>query len=143
VAKVIQRTETRAVRELFEHRSIAASVDFHSYSQLIVYPWSFQRDDPPDRDKFAAIADRMASAMLAAQGQRYGVRPGSKLQIGAGGTAADWSYGAHGALSFLVELRPASASDGGFVLPPEQIVPACEESLAAVLELADWVVSHR
>jgi murein tripeptide amidase MpaA len=134
--------EARAVRELFENRSIAASVDFHSYSQLIVYPWSYQRVEPPDRDKFAAIADRMASAMLAAHGKRYAIRPGSKLQIGAGGTATDWSYGAHRALSFLVELRPASSSDGGFVLPREQIVPACEESLAAVLELADWVVSH-
>jgi carboxypeptidase T len=76
-------------------------------------------------------------------GQRYAIRPGSTLQRGAGGTAADWSYGTQGALSFLIELRPTSGSEGGFVLPPEQIVPTCEDSLAAVLELADWVISHR
>ncbi len=134
--------ETRAFRELFERNTIAAHIDFHSFSQVIVYPWSHQRAEPPDRDQLAAIADRMTTAMYAAHGEQYKVRPGSSLQVGAGGTAGDWSYGVHGALSFLVELRPSSSSDGGFVLPPEQIVPTRDESLAGVLELAEWLVSH-
>jgi hypothetical protein len=28
------------------------------------------------------------------------------------------------------------------VLPPEQIVPTCEESLAGVLALAEWMIEH-
>src|SRR5262249_19939999 len=113
--------ETQAMRALLESKRVAAHVDFHSFSQVIVYPWSYQRPDPPDRDKLAAIADRMASGMFAAHGERYTIRPGSELEVGASGTAGDWSYGVHGALSLLVELRPASRGGGGFVLPPEQI----------------------
>jgi carboxypeptidase T len=135
--------ETRAMRALFESVTVAAHVDFHTYSQVIVYPWSHQRTPPPDRDKLAAIADRMSSAMYAAHGQRYAIRPGSELTVGSSGTAGDWSYGEHGALSFLVELRPASSDDGGFVLPPEQIRPACDEGMAAVVELASWLVDMR
>jgi len=134
--------ETRAMRALFESVTVAAHVDFHAYSQVIVYPWSHQRTPPADRDKLAAIADRMSSAMYGAHGKRYAIRPGSELTVGSSGTAGDWSYGEHGALSFLVELRPASSEDGGFVLPPDQIRPACDESMAAVLELADWLVGH-
>ncbi len=132
--------ETRAIRDLFEHETIAAHVDFHSFSQVVVYPWSYQRADPPDRARFAAIADRMSTAMVAAHGQRYAIRPGSELQVGAGGTAGDWSYGVRGALAFLVELRPSSAAGGGFVLPPEQIAPTCDEGLASILELAESMI---
>jgi carboxypeptidase T len=129
--------ETRAMRQLFEREPVAAHVDFHAFSQVIVYPWSYRRDDPPDRAALAAIADRMSSAMMRAHGERYGVRGGADLQVGAGGTAGDWSYGEHGALSFLVELRPTNSEGGGFVLPPEQIAPTCDEGLAAVLEVAE------
>ncbi|MGE0551502.1 MAG: M14 metallopeptidase family protein [Kofleriaceae bacterium] len=130
--------ETQAMRSLFERERIAAHIDFHSYSQVIVYPWSFQRAEPADSAAFEAIASRMSAALQARHGQPYAIRPGSKLKVGAGGTLGDWAYGATGALSFLLELRPANGP-GGFVLPPEQIVPTCEESLAAVLELADAI----
>jgi carboxypeptidase T len=134
--------ETEAMRTLFQRERVVAHVDFHAFSQVIVYPWSHQRADPPDRDVFAAIADDMRTAMTAAHGQRYTVRPGSELRVGAGGTAADWSYATYGALAFLVELRPASRDDGGFELPPEQIVPACDEALAGVLAVGDWIAAN-
>jgi murein tripeptide amidase MpaA len=133
--------ETQAMRSLFESELVAAHVDFHSFSQLILYPWSYKRQAPPDRDAFAAIADRMSSAMYARHGAKYGVRPGAELKVGASGTFTDWTYGERGALAFTVELRPATGPDG-FVLPPDQIVPTCEESLSAVLELAEWMMRH-
>jgi carboxypeptidase T len=112
----------------------AAAIDFHSFSQVITYPWSYQRTEPGDRELFATTAARIATAMNAAHGMHYEVRPGSSLRVGASGTFGDWAY-AHGALSFLIELRPASSAGGGFVLPPDQIVPTCDEALAAVLAL--------
>ena len=134
--------ETRAMRDLFDTRAFAAHVDFHSYSQVLVYPWSHRRDDPPDRDRLALIAERTRAAMTAAHGERYTVRAGSELQRGAGGTAGDWSYGERGALSLLVELRPGSAAGGGFELPPDQIIPTCDEALAGVLALAETLIEE-
>jgi hypothetical protein len=133
--------ESRALANLFDDRRIRAHIDFHSYSQLILYPWSYQRKPPEDRDELAAIGDRMASAMYAAHGQPYKVLGGADL-YGASGTALDWSYGERGALSFVIELRPARGRRG-FVLPPEQIVPTCDEGYAATLELAEWMISRR
>ena len=132
--------EALAMRTLFDGEAIRAHIDFHSFSQVVLYPWSHQKVPPPDRDWFAATADRMSSALYAAHGERYAVRAGAELASGIGGTLGDWAYGERGARSFLVELRPASSTTGGFVLPPEQIVPTCDESFAAVLELAEATI---
>ncbi len=131
--------ETRALASLFEPGAIAAHIDFHSFSQVIVYPWSYKRAPPSASEQFAAMANRMRAALSAAHDVPYEVRSGSELRVGSSGTLGDWTYGERGVLSFLIELRP-SAGKGGFVLPPEQIAPTCDESLAAVLELADAVV---
>ncbi len=134
--------ETAALRALFASRPIAGHVDFHSYSQVIVYPWSYQRTEPADADAFATIADRMHDSIRAARGRSYAIRPGSSLRVGAGGTLGDWAYATHQTLSFLVELRPSSSAEGGFVLPPEEIVPTCDEALAAVLAVAEGLIDR-
>ena len=131
--------ETRAVRQPVRDRRVSAAIDFHSFSQVIVYPWSHQRAEPADRDAFAAIADRMTTAMFAHAPHRYRGSPGlPSLRTGASGTVGDWAY-AHGALSFLIELRPSSMDDGGFVVPPDQIAPTCDEGMAAVIALAESI----
>jgi murein tripeptide amidase MpaA len=135
--------ETRALASLFDRAPIAAHIDFHSFSQVITYPWSHQRTPPRDEQRFAAIAARMSTAMATAHGEHYAVRAGSELTVGASGTAGDWSYGDRGALSFLVELRPANRRGGGFELPPDQIEPTCDEAMASVLALADAVIAAR
>jgi murein tripeptide amidase MpaA len=130
--------ESSAMRDLFATRRFAAHVDFHSYSQLILYPWSHSRTPPPDRARFARIADAMSAAMYAAHGKDYRVIAGSELGLGAAGTFTDFTYGEHGAMSYVVELRPKR---GGFVLPPEHIRPTCDESFAAVLALAEATIA--
>ena len=127
--------EAQALGDLFSREDIRAHIDFHSFSQLILYPWNYQRAASPDRAELAALADRMSTAIYA----RHGVS-GAQLYP-AGGTLSDWTHGERGILSFVIELRPSRR--GGFVLPPEQIVPTCEENLDAVLELADWMIRRQ
>lgn len=124
--------ETAALRDLVRRESIALHVDLHSYGQLLLHPWTHTAAPARDRDRFAAIADRMASAIYAAHGQRYEIKAGARLYAAAG-TMTDWMYGEANALSFTIELRPRGGS--GFVLPPAQIRPTCDEAMAAVLEL--------
>lgn len=124
--------ETQALRHLVRRESIAVHIDFHAYGQLLLHPWAHTKTPSSERDRFAAIGDRMASAIFAAHGQRYEIQAGADLYPAAG-TMSDWMYGEADALSFTVELRPNGK--GGFVLPPEQIRPTCDEALAAMLEL--------
>jgi carboxypeptidase T len=124
--------ETQALRDLVKRESIRVHVDFHAYGQLLLHPWSYTAAPANDRDRYAAIGDKLASAIHAQHGQRYTIKAGAQLYAAAG-TMTDWVYGEGEAVSFTIELRPKGGS--GFVLPPEQIRPTCDEALAAVLEL--------
>ena len=75
----------------------------------------------------------MASAIFATHKNRYELMSAVELYPAAG-TMSDWVYGGAGALSYTVELRPR-ARRGGFVLPPSEIEPTCDEALAATLAL--------
>lgn len=128
--------ETQALRDLITREPVVAHIDFHSFGQMILYPWGYTGKPAPDRDRLAALGDAMASAIAATHGEHYKLMSASQLYT-AGGTALDWSYGEAGADGFTIELRPNGGN--GFVLPPEQIVPTCDEGLAAVLALAERI----
>ena len=125
--------ETAALRDLARREQIALHLDFHAYSQLVLYPWGYTATPTKDRARFAATGDRLASAIFAAHQNRYQLMSAIELYP-ASGTMSDWVYAATGALSYTIELRPA-ARRGGFVLPPSEIKPTCDEALAAVLAL--------
>lgn len=124
--------ETIALRDLVRREQVKLHVDFHAYGQLLLYPWNHTPAPAKDRDNFAAVGDRLASAIHAEHGTSYTLKAGANLYPAAG-TMSDWMYGEADALSFTIELRPKGGS--GFVLPPDQIRPTCDEGLAAVLEL--------
>jgi hypothetical protein len=124
--------ETIAVRDLAMREKVALHIDFHAYGQLVLYPWGHTATPTADRDRFAAVGDRMASAIFAAHENRYRLMSAVELYR-ASGIMSDWMYGVAGAQSYTVELRPKGR--GGFVLPPSEIRPTCDEGLAAVLAL--------
>jgi hypothetical protein len=127
--------ESAALRDLARREAIALHVDLHAYGQMLLYPWSYTGTPAKDRDRFAALGDRMASAMFAAHKTQYRLMSSIDLYAAAG-TMGDWMYGEAGALSYTIELRPKGPGGArGFVLPPEQIRPTCDEGLAAVLAL--------
>ena len=124
--------ESAAVRDLAKRERPKLAIDFHSYGQLVLYPWNYTSKRADDHDQLTATGDRMASAIFAQHGVRYTLMSGVELYPAAG-TAQDFMYGDIGALAYTIELRPKGR--GGFVLPPEQIRPTCDEGLAAVLAL--------
>ncbi len=124
--------ETIALRDLAMRERIALHIDFHAYGQLVLYPWGHTAAPASDRDRYAAIGDRMASAIFAAHDSHYRLMSAVELYR-ASGIMSDWMYGEVNALSYTIELRPRGRS--GFVLPPSEIAPTCDEGLAAVLAL--------
>ena len=52
------------------------------------------------------------------------------------GDTTDWTFGVLGVIhSYCVELRPKSYSQGGFILPPDKIIPVGEETFAGLKAL--------
>lgn len=125
--------ETRALRDLIVREPVVAHVDFHSFGQLILYPWGYTKKPAPDLDRLASLGRSMAAAIEATHGEVYRPMAAQDLYT-AGGTALDWSYGERSAMGYTIELRPSGGN--GFVLPPEQIVPTCDEGYAAVRSMA-------
>ncbi len=134
--------ETQGLRDFFISRpQIVATIDFHSYSQLILSPWGYTNQLPPDNDVFLELDAGMHDAILAVHGVSYDYGPIYSTIYQASGGSVDWCYGARGLWAFTIELRPASAAGGGFSLPAAEIIPTCEENFAAVLYLSEWSAS--
>jgi len=124
--------ESSALRDLARREGVKLHVDFHAYGQLVLFPWNHSSRRADDHARLAAIGDTMASAIFDEHGTRYRLIRGVELYPAAG-TMTDYMYGEAEALSYTIELRPRSGS--GFVLPPDQIKPTCDEGFAAVLAL--------
>jgi murein tripeptide amidase MpaA len=131
-AHAFSELESSALRDLAKREQIALHLDIHAYGQLVLYPWNHTETRTKDHARFGAIGDAIASAIFATHGERYRLIRGVELYPAAG-TMTDWMYGEAGATSFTLELRPKGR--GGFVLPPDQIKPTCDEGLAAVMAL--------
>jgi carboxypeptidase A4 len=128
--------ESEAIRRLIEAEAggFSAHVDLHSYGQLVLHPWSHTRERSRDHRRLSSIAGQLVEALAGPHGERYRPMSGESLYP-ASGTLMDWAHGTHGVASFVIELRPRGGT--GFVLPPDQIVPTCDEALAAVLTLGE------
>ncbi len=132
--------ETQVLRDYFLSTGrVAANIDIHSYSQLVLRPWGYIFGEPPepDRSTLTALGDGMAQAIFDTHGATYISQPAWALYI-ASGTMDDWGYDATGSLSYTTELRPVS-SNPGFQLPANQIRPTAEENFNAILFMSQFV----
>jgi carboxypeptidase T len=134
--RAFSEPETRAVRDLIARELFRGVITYHSYSQLILYPYGFTNEPIPDvadRERMAGLAERMQGLIGGVHGKVYTPMQSSGLYPTAGDTT-DWTYGVYGIPSFTIELRPHTFAEGGFILPSDQIQPTWEENRPAALE---------
>ena len=134
--RAFSEPETQAVRNLVARELFRGVITYHSFSQLILYPWGYTLEPIPDSSDLstmAKLAKRMQQLIHGVHGKTYTPQQSSQLYLTAGDTT-DWTYGEYGIPSFTIELRPDSIDNGGFILPPEQIQPTFEENLPAAME---------
>jgi len=140
--RAFSEPETRAVRNLVARELFRGVITYHSFSQLILYPWGYTLRpilDASDRATMTKLAERMAQLIKGVHGSTYRPQQSSQLYRTAGDTT-DWTYGEYAIPSFTIELRPDSLENGGFILPPEQIQPTFEENLPAALAFIDRIL---
>jgi carboxypeptidase T len=128
--------ESKAVADLVEAQEFSGVITYHSFSQLILYPWGYTRspiDNTDDREKISDLGRRMATLIRGIHGKIYVPEQASQLYPTAGDTT-DWAYGKHRIPGITIELRPDSQDAGGFILPASQIAPTFEENRPAAFE---------
>ncbi len=128
--------ETQAFRDFHIAREFVISVYFHSYSDLILWPWGYDAFYTPDEDIFAFIGDSCATW----NGYSPGVTWDNIYE--ANGGSDDWIYGEQAlknkTLGFTFEV--GSSSDG-FWPNPINIPTLCAENLQPMLFLTE-VADH-
>lgn len=128
--------ETSGLRNFCQGlRGIVGFIDFHSYSELILAPWSYQTAQPANLGTYLNIGNQMVTAMTAIGGHAYEVGQTSTLLYLASGTSTDFFHSTHNALAYCIEMRDTGAN--GFQLPPSQITPTQDENWEAVKVLLD------
>lgn len=129
--------ESDSVRRLFLGRDFRAVLSFHSYSQVILYPWAYADLPCPDDAAFDGLARTMSGLMAAHRGTVYGYgRSAGGIGYTSNGETCDWTYAAAGVPSFTVELPPEDADEGGFFNDEAEIEAIFRENLPALLFLA-------
>ena len=130
--------ETQVLRDLADTLGgrVAALIDYHSYSQLVLWPWGWTSTPTPEPDRtfFTNVGVAMTDAMLSAGGVAYTPEQSSELYPAAG-DVCDYFYGVRGVPAYTIELRDTGAN--GFVLPASEIVPVGQENLPAALLFAE------
>jgi carboxypeptidase T len=130
--------ETSTIKKFIEERELSNNpisrlIDYHSFSQLILYPWGGTFDPAPDAALLKQIAEEMRDRIKAVHGVTYTAQQAAQLYRTAG-AIDDWAYGEKGILAFTIELRPGPSQNiNDFDLPTNQIAPTFEENLPAAL----------
>jgi carboxypeptidase T len=97
-AGALSEPEDRALADLIQEQMFGLTVSYHSYGELVLYPWGYTDVPPPDEALFGAIARRLASH----NGYEWG--QASTTLYAAHGDLDDWAYYETGALSFTIEV---------------------------------------
>ncbi|PNS19484.1 hypothetical protein CAC42_7328 [Sphaceloma murrayae] len=145
------------VRNETENNNVefAGLLDLHSYSQQILYPYSYSCEAyPPSLENLEELALGLSKAIRIQSGHSYQSKQAcegnvawaadkSRGDVGvrfesAGGSALDWFYHEVGIrYAYQIKLRDRGAY--GFLLPKEHIVPTGKEMLEAVLYFGRYI----
>ncbi|MEU9110243.1 M14 family metallopeptidase [Streptomyces sp. NPDC048483] len=120
-------------------QQIKAAIDFHTYSELVLWPFGFTNDETgpgmtqDDHDTFATIGKKMAAS------NGYTPEQSSELYI-TDGAIDDWLWGDQKIFAYTFEMYPSSNGGGGFY-PKDSVIPKetsrNKDAVLQLLETAD------
>ncbi|MFQ6127529.1 MAG: M14 family zinc carboxypeptidase [Thermoplasmata archaeon] len=151
-------TESSSIRDFVAQHNFVFSISYHSFSQLILYPWGNTVNTTEDNLLFSTLANEMSNRITNKAGSAhpgYTPQKGSDLYI-TSGTDDDWLYAEMGIYAFTIELYPDQRDISLALWPPynrfhpreDKILPVCEDNIGAalyLLEIADnpfQVIDH-
>ncbi|MEU4097415.1 M14 family metallopeptidase [Streptomyces sp. NPDC026673] len=120
-------------------QQITAGIDFHTYSQLVLWPFGYTTANTTTgmtADQYNTFAT-FGRTMAATNG--YTPEQASDLYI-TDGSIDDWLWGTHGIWAYTFEMYPGPNGSSGFY-PPDEVIPAQtsrnREAVLLLLENAD------
>ncbi|MBT2386485.1 M14 family metallopeptidase [Streptomyces sp. ISL-11] len=108
-------------RNIGGKQQIKSAIDFHTYSELVLWPFGYTYDDTgpgmtqDEHDVFATIGKSMAAS------NRYTPEQSSDLYT-TDGTIDDWLWGDQKVFAYTFEMYPGENGAGGGFYPPDEVI---------------------
>ncbi|KAE8580160.1 hypothetical protein XENTR_v10024333 [Xenopus tropicalis] len=131
--------ETKALSGLIEKTKsdILCYLTIHSYGQMILLPYGYKKDPSPNHDEMMLVAKNAVAKMKEKHNNEYEYESSAVILYYDSGSSGDWTVELGIQLSYTLELRDNGTY--GFVLPPDQIKPTCEETTTAVMSMVEYI----
>uniref|UniRef100_A0A1B0G892 Peptidase M14 domain-containing protein n=1 Tax=Glossina morsitans morsitans TaxID=37546 RepID=A0A1B0G892_GLOMM len=132
--------ETQAVVKFLTKRkfNLHSYLTFHSYGQLMVYPWAYRATKVKDANILQRVANTAVQRIAKKTHQNYRAAVTYEVLGIAGGGSDDWCRAALGTpYVYTVELR--DRGHYGFILPPDQILETALEGYIIVDTVAQAI----
>jgi len=135
--------ETRALRDFVQSRrinnvqQIKANIDFHTYSQLILWPFGYTTANTAPGLNADQEATFRTIGVEMSRTNGFTPEQSSDLYI-TDGDSIDWMWGSQGIWAYTFELYPGSFGGGGFYPPDEVIGRETTRNRTASLILAEY-----
>jgi len=116
--------ETQAIRNLCLALPFTSALNYHSFSNLLLYSWGYITSTTPDDN----ILRRHGRILTSDNGYAYGVV--SLLLYTVNGGSDDWMYGEQVSKPKIFAYTPeVGSSDDGFWPAVNRIIPLCQENM--------------
>ncbi|HVF89056.1 MAG TPA: M14 family metallopeptidase, partial [Blastocatellia bacterium] len=117
------------------NRRFRVQLDYHNYSQLILYPWGYKSGNAPDSTVLADLARRMSQEIHSVRRTIYQPQQAVALYTTTG-SSTDYAYGVNRvAAPFVIEMRPTCCN---FNIRESDITAINEENWAGAQMMMSW-----
>ena len=134
--------EITNVINFFRTHNINVSLSFHSYSELVLWPWGYQNVPTPDNAIFVRVGTRMANMIQKVSGGTYTPEQSTSLYPVSSG-CDDWIYGWNRALNGVPCLTITNEIGTSFYQSTSQLDQIWRQNFKAAYYLATFSDSVR
>lgn len=122
------------IRDFCNDHQFLIALNYHSYGNLLLSPWGYTEDLPPDNDLFMAYGE------LLTRENNFVYGPGSTTIYPTNGGSDDWMYGEQDTKNMIVSYTPEVGNDNdGFWPSVSRIIPLCQKQMWQNLTAAKLV----
>jgi hypothetical protein len=116
--------ETQAMRDFCEAHEFVNAMNYHTYSNLLLYPWGYTEEPCEDDATF------FAHSVLYTQDSHYTFGAGSTTIYPTNGGSDDWMYGEQSTKNKIYAYTPElGGGSDGFWCAIDRIVPIAQENM--------------